>query len=506
MRIPGEPALGFSRDGRTVLGGPRKPDEVATICCVKPDLTALGDVELGRLDAALHYHARGWGPLARVTFRRWYFEATGWTPELFLAWQGWGCWHARLYRDPGTPLPLIAQYLRRALPDLDGDNEDKRKLLEALERTLKARRSPPGSDEALIDDLVEVCGEIIGTKYAREPYRRDPRFQAVVRRGFEIVPALIAHLDDERLTRLHCDRCAVRAGHYRVGDVAMVALAELAGTLFRLPEDTLEARYKAVGEWFVGAQKLGEEQYVVSRVLDSDDVELKPTLFWLLCEKYPKRLPDVYRDLTDNHPELARESWVLAKAVAESPLPAADKQKILRYAAMQGPHHRVAGIHFLRAFDPQRAHRLLIAALAHEPTAERPDEPTVTWLVAGGADPDEWQALAKAVRRADTEGRWKMLHAVARQTAEAGRTQRLAFLAEYLTDDAVRDARRDPQRHGWSDGLGYLFPQLEIRNLAAAQLAEILGLDAGPEPAWTAGQWAELRDQVRAAVEKEIRR
>src|SRR5581483_8505878 len=148
--IPGEPALGFSLDGRTVLwhGQPR---EVVYLTSVKPDPTVLdGNVELGYLDAAVEYHARGWAQLARATLRAWYMRDLGWTPEQDLAWKGWEFWYTRLRRDPGTSLPLIAKYLKRILPDLDAvDIQTRRELVRSLELAVKPRTWPPGSNEAL---------------------------------------------------------------------------------------------------------------------------------------------------------------------------------------------------------------------------------------------------------------------------------------------------------------------------------------------------------------------
>ena len=58
----------------------------------------------------------------------------------------------------------------------------------------------------------------------------------------------------------------------------------------------------------------------------------------------------------------------------------------------------------------------------------------------------------------------------------------------------------------WSGVAGREYKRLEVRNFAAMQLAELLKIDADPEPDWTPAQWAELRAKVQAKVKEELRR
>jgi hypothetical protein len=85
--------------------------------------------------------------------------------------------------------------------------------------------------------------------------------------------------------------------------------------------------------------------------------------------------------------------------------------------------------------------------------------------------------------------------------------QRAKFLAEFLDDAAIRDAKKE-------DGLfegpyaGWGFPRIEVRNFAAMEIVRQLALPidlppdrltVGAKP-WTPGQWSRLRDQVREAL------
>jgi hypothetical protein len=358
----------------------------------------------------------------------------------------------------------------------------------------------------LIDELIELAGKVECRNYTQEPFRADPRYRAIVHRGLAIVPALIAHLEDDRITRVFLP---VGFQHYRVKDIVLDILEELHGGPFLVPEDTPAERLRVIGKWIADAEKLGEEQYLMTRILGEDEKDEEPrlTLFWLLTEKYPERVPAVYRALIDKRPGHRDFSLRYAKAIADGPLPAAEKRKILEYAAIQeSPAHRWAGIYYLRPYDPKLAKGLLLAALANMPNDPSESEARLALIVAEGTDPEEWQMLSKTVRRLDPGTRLELLRMISLAKTVEGRTLRLAFLAEYLTDDAVRDVNSDFNRFRYSWVVGRDFPQLEVRNFSAMRLAVLLGLDVEPEKEWSAAQWAELREKVRAAVAKEPQR
>ncbi len=47
---------------------------------------------------------------------------------------------------------------------------------------------------------------------------------------------------------------------------------------------------------------------------------------------------------------------------------------------------------------------------------------------------------------------------------------------------------------------GFLFERLAVRDFAALQLADKLGLAASAEPSWKAADWESLRTEVRDAL------
>ena len=530
---PGTPCLGFSLDGRTVLGNFNESCGVDSVEPAKFGQTALGkNTEQADLLLAVQCHARGWTTLSRAVYRNFLSENRelrepewNWGEDNLAAF-AWDHWLFTLSHGRSTPLPIVAKHLKHLLPLLSTEEIallDTHELLRALERSLTPRNSQPGSDEALIDNLIHVMGFELGERKITvlrsypsydDTLRAEPHYQAMLRRGFSGVPALIEHLDDERLTRVvrHTPVFNQLWDTYqcRVKDIAWDLLCDLSdGELFDRETDAF-ARLAAVRKWFAKAQKFNEEEYVVSRVLSREkEVFLNTTMFWLLCDKYPKRVPEVYRKLIGHSEDkyLAGSSWRFAKAIAEGPLPVVEKRRILEYAARQSePFHCAAGAKFLRAIDPEQACESLIAGLARLSGRIPDGEMVLAEVAAGGNEPREWQALAKAVRRADVGSRLELLKLIAEEPSRANRTLRLKFIAEYLTDDAVRDRSDDQERYKFEQFIaGGNFERLEVRNFAAHLLAGLLELD-NAQVDGTPKQWAELRQRVRAAVAKELRR
>jgi len=525
---PGALCLGFSIDGRTVLGNFNEPWGVDSIKPAKPDQTALEkNNEQADLLLAVQCHARGWTTLSRAVYRNYLTENRelldpewNWGEDNLVT-IAWDHWLFTLSHGRSTPLPLVAKYLKRLLPYLSPEEIellDNRELIRALERSLVPRNSRPGSNEALIDNLIHVMGFESGERKNNEPrsnphyddaLRAEPKYQAMLRRGFVGVPALIDHLNDERLTRVvrHTPVFNQLWETYqcRVKNIAWDLLCDLADEQLAGREVDAFARVAAARKWFARAEKIDEEEYIVSRVLGrSENVWfLNNTMFWLLCDKYPKRLPEVYRKLIDlADTNLAWSSWRVAKAVSEGPFPVADKREILEYAARQSePFHCAAGVKFLRPIDPKQAHESLIAGLVKLSGRITDGGMVLAEVAADRDDPREWQSLAKAVRCADVGSRLELLKLIAEEPSSANQTLRLKFIAEYLTDDGVRNRNDDHERYKFEDHIaGGNFDRLEVRNFAAYQLAELLELNVVVQMDWTPTQWGKFRDQVRVAA------
>jgi hypothetical protein len=523
-----DPELGYSPDGCTVFGlrnfhSKNSPVEVESFVKVKPDPAVLGNLIPAELEVALEFHARGWTSLARATYRRW-LRGLEWEPDASLAKAAWRYWYVRIAFDPDTPLPVMLRYMKRLIKHPKIDSPDTRRLIQGFELALESRNSKPGSDEALIDALLNVS--VLETAY-RDPSaainRPTPDIvpahiaqyrdatAAINRRGLDIVPALIAHLDDERLTR-HYDYdyydeggLGIGGGFERIQDVVLRKLQYLAGENFVPYEAPRNERLKVIVKWYADAHKLGEEKYLVSRILGNhESIEHhRMSMLWVLAEKYPQRVPEVYRKIVDTRPGHDEYAASYAQVIADSQLPPVDKWKLFKYAATQkDPNHRNAGIRHLQPFDPKQAKKLLLATLAREPISQTKEDRDLVQFAAEGTDPDIWRALALAMRSAEVDTRGWLLDQFAEIETPTGRRHRLVLIADYLSDDE----RYKENEEYFGPAYSLYQSRTEVRNVATFHLWRLLNIGGEiPGEDWTAAQWSELRAKVRAKLAEELK-
>lgn len=476
---------------------------------------------------ALQMHARGWDA-AKVLFEKGFHEKAEHSPRTGLRLLAWDYWDRRLTDATDDCWPTAARQMKALLagePELN--TPEHRGLLKSLEAALVPSKAKPGSVESLIDDLVHAGGA--GLNYDPASGRpADERFVRVFDLGFDAVPALLGHLDDDRLTRYLEPPPMIFSGvfraepppyHYRVGDMA--------GDLFRCiagadaTRDWPKGRNDRPGEkraaqdWWEEARRQGEEAYLIDHVLPparkdrpSEDQWPEMGQVRLLGRKYPRRLAGVYRDVLENHPLV--QSWPLADALTASSLPREDKVGLFVLAAGdRSLENRRAALWQLKDLDAERFITLLAATLdglPRTPTVPYPVccEATFATLVRTTDDPRAWRALERAARRADAGLRMEILDNTNRpRSTTIHRRQRLAFLAAFLEDDAIRDVTVNPKMFE-PIYAGFRFRRLEIRNFAALRISEILETPADPTPEWNAEQWAKLRDQMRAALKREL--
>src|SRR5262249_25342927 len=192
----------------------------------------------------------------------------------------------------------------------------------------------------------------LGETYA-SAWRDDPRFKICLQ-GFAIVPTLIAHLDDDRLTRTRHDG-KYQTFQFRVRDLVSEILQTISG------EDLGDARpligpfiaEKAVVEaWWKEARVVGEETYFVRKVLgeSADAPGPNQLMLKIITQKYPQHLTALYRKILEGRSK-ASISW-LAEAVAESSLPREQQRELfLAAAASKNLDHRYTGLAYLKELD-----------------------------------------------------------------------------------------------------------------------------------------------------------
>ena len=391
--------------------------------------------------------------------------------------------------EPDTDRAMFARRMKNLIagePKLD--TEAHRRLLASLEAALVPSTAELSSPEALIDDLVNLQGR--KSIFAAYP-DPSPRYSRLVELGFDAVPALIEHLDDERLTRSVMEGFNNFPTYHRcVGEVVGDMMQGLAGDNFGL--NLLQQQQgRSVGKakaraWYKKALETGEEKYLLEYALPAGWESPNDHILLVLANKYPQHLSELYREVLRNRP--AMDSHSLAYSISESELPRG--RKIELFALAERHHnleHRMAAFLHLGELDSERFVTMLVQTLQELPrTPEGPyrfcPESSFAHLVMETDDPRAWQALLDTAKRVDVGLRMELMDPMDYSYIEnRQRRQRVEFLAHFLDDDSSR----------------------RVRNFAATQIASILELEQHPDRGWTVHQWAEFRTKVSETLDRE---
>src|SRR5262249_10568756 len=109
--------------------------------------------------------------------------------------------------------------------------------------------------------------------------------------------------------------------------------------------------------WWAKARAIGEEEYVAARAIPRDG-SCNTYHLAILAERYPERLPAVYRRFL-KAPQEYHENWTFAEAVTRSRLPVEEKGKLLAEAVHKDLHHRYETLYRLRTIDRAATRKIL---------------------------------------------------------------------------------------------------------------------------------------------------
>jgi hypothetical protein len=359
--------------------------------------------------------------------------------------------------------------------------------------------------EALIDGLTESRHKVdFSFLLPRDP--PDP-YDRVLERGFDAVPALIAHLDDRRLTRgaqLLGFNNAWGLYTYRVGDQCQSILDGMSGGETKVDAEDptpAELRKKAT-VWFDSVQKLGEERWAVDNAIPEGSVLLNEFALRVVRAKYPRHLPRLYRAVLNDRPRLNEK--VIAAEVAASSLDRETRLALLREGARhRSREHTLAAVAALERVDRVEFRRALREAL--DRFAKTGDG---VWgeefqLVVQSGDTDCWAALTRAIQTfSPVECRMYLISWVFDSEQEdrfrRARPHTLRLLVELLPDRTACDtkARKAFPYAGYQ--------KIAVGDYAAVALADYLDIEVPWNPNRTASEWAEIREKVRTTAEKEL--
>jgi hypothetical protein len=438
---------------------------------------------------AIQCHARGWSSLTQALLAKSKKEAGKSLKERLIK-IAWDYWTDQL-TEPKTDRRAILLRLRNLVTrDASLDCTDNNELLKSLSLTLVPTNSQPGSIEALIDALIDFRENQLSdlrNSHASEWASGDGCYWELAERGFEAVPELIGHLNDDRLTRaIKPAEGEIPAWRVRVRHVVSDILAGLAGSeisrrSFTSPEGYGIEKAKAL-RWWLRARNAGEEEYLVKRVLrnETDEKELvRSYLARILLAKYPKYAPAVSGAEADRRLRLrfdAKESWWRAfEALART-----DSKQFRTFLGDQIQQ---------------------IPQYTSDVYCECTDLRYVK-LAMDTNDHRVWEALEQTAKRVELGVCMEFMSCVGDVRESRLRRERLAFLSSFLEDARLRDKASNSYQYGGSCA-GALYPKIEVRDFAAIQLAGILGVELALMPDRSSGDWQRLRVRVREVLERE---
>ena len=269
----------------------------------------------------------------------------------------------------------------------------------------------------------------------------------------------------------------------------------------------------AASEWCEKARKVGEEAYLLARVLppaapatrDDRRVWVNSHLLRVIAVKYPKNLPALYRTALTERADLI--NWELAETLARSQAPAKEKIDLFVAGARHKKfEHRLPAFAALKELDKKQFDALLLASIEGLPLDVQEDywscpEAHVARLALDSDDPRVWAALETAVRRSALGLRMELLnHWDPKDPRRL--PERLRLLAGYLNDAEVRDVNADKRLTG--PGAGFPYDRIEVRDFVALKLAGLLGIEVELKLDRTAAEWAKVRDKVQEGLKQEL--
>ncbi len=186
------------------------------------------DAESGLDDGlvlAIQCYARGWNDLAQELRRR-IEPMLKRPPREYLIRIAWVYWENELLKPKGDWPPTARRLKQIVALDRKLDTDRNRLLIQLLDLALVPSKAKAGSIDAIIDDLIDYDGD-----RASSVFERDDAYWRIFTRGFDAVPALIDHLNDQRLTRCVLWRMNNSSPcHMRVCDLVSNLLQNLAAS------------------------------------------------------------------------------------------------------------------------------------------------------------------------------------------------------------------------------------------------------------------------------------
>ena len=446
----------------------------------------------------------------------------------------WNHWCNEFALAKGDRRAILKQLLELSHGPFGLDTKAHRNILSDMEKTLQPTSAKPESYEATIDSLVDVVAKSDryggGFPTLDGDVRRSAPFQKLRNSGLDAVPELIKHTHDFRMT--HCighDRRGT--WHVRIADVVRELLNGLVGEELSFDFFIREGRGYAVDQnqvlhWWGQAQGSQALDYLLKNALTKKpDGSLEPNeqILNVLGSRYPDELVKIFEKSIEN----VGQSYALFEALGASKASSDEKARLLLSAiTSKDSWKRDFSLRELLQLKHQQAIPLLIRELDQIP--KTPNE--AYWTSSAGRfaqlvgmtnDERAWTALLANAKRVDIGQRLEMINAIAGRCGRRDK-QVIEFLTAFLDDKErrvindripelakVKDPQKaiDAMREDLFSGpcAGFNFDSIEVRDFAALQLADFLGLKVQADNTWKEKDWEKLRRDTNQALSKQAK-
>lgn len=375
----------------------------------------------------------------------------------------------------------------------------------------KQRYTGTDPDEKLIDALCDA--QVTGDRLSSEDPAERPKLLpvlAIVDRGFAIVPKLIAHIQDKRLTRaVHPAIMNARASLCAVGDVC----DELIQGMRDLPAQWSWRHYASpkaavmldagVAAWWAKASKMGERAYCLQRLSNPADQFPSEALVRIAEKRHPDILPIAYTALTRLKRKV--QTYSLLEAMERTGI---SKAQIAQLSLLGASHPDLDQVHAalwtLKNTDRKLFDQELVKTLTNLPSRATGEawlsrEASFAQIAGYSTTPEVWAALAAATKRANVDLRLELIqHSAYVEFTPSTSRLWLQYLLAFMGDESVASATK-PKNGEIPDDQHFGTLSTRVRDLATGLAAQHFGwkLPAGGAPR---SDWDRLRENVKKKI------
>ncbi len=418
--------------------------------------------------------------------------------------------------------------------------ERQRAFLARLEWSLKpayGARAKPGSAQRLMDEMV-LSGEPPGSAPipADDPSLWDRAVQIQQRRrqrgrdfqlsvaekkvialGFDAIPVMIEHVDDTRLTR-HSTLSIGSSGPQRSQFDARVSDFQTVGHRIR---HLLSAYFDLSTEIKSGAWNIKKSDYLaawhtLSLMKETDFVartitskrDLNQFFILLLSARHPDQAIELYKKQLLNKHESNLFSD-LTIFLIHSQLPKPEKLTLLSQGTQHpSPQYQVRSLEGLLELDDATFNRHCKELLTQFPKEWAMNDAAwhhvaILELAFCSVDPAIRELAYRQAKRMPAHARIALLAHLAWADFRPSKNLALSHMARFLDDQEVY---RFDQKHteGNLSSSFRGFEKIEVRNYAADQILDVLGIGMPLDDKTSDADWARIRDFVQEEVHRRL--